>query len=122
MLERKAWSSLTREVTHTAFISSQDRAPDGAWYVPFCTGVALLEGGQLLVISHIGSEPDADSLEHFERSSHGRERLITDGIYECAGVSIHIDPIVKILIHAYGPQSLKYLLAAFSNLIEHSSR
>lgn len=121
MSEKGTWTSEAREIAHTAFLGSQAAAPEKYWYVPYRTGVALLEDEQSLIVSHIGRAPEIDLPEYFTHRTNGRTSLTTDGIYECAGVSVQVEPFLKILIHAHGVHSLSHLMEAFLDLIDRAS-
>jgi len=108
-------------VARNAFLSHQRGAPDGYWDVPYRSGVAILhtaeDEGRSLVVSHLGKESEDRSVESFWMETGNRNALITSDVHECVGLSLCIDPWVKLLIHAQGAESLSNLATELMYLL-----
>lgn len=102
-IETARWSDVSQEVSVNAILTAQKYAKPGAWYVPYKTGILLVDG-HALIATHIG-EDAGESFVFFTKLSRIRTNLMTDGIYDCAGFTLEMDRL-KLLIHAFGASSL----------------
>lgn len=116
MSDRERWSDESRETSINGVLTSQKYADTGYWYVPYKTAIALEGTGSGTIMSHLGCESDYPIVDSFRFHKYNRAHLMTNGVYDCAALSIHTDDNLKVLLHAYGSLSLKALLL---QVIEH---
>lgn len=113
--ETQRWSNPQKEIAINYFFSHQNNGDAKSIYVPTHAGV-LLHNDSIHVASSIGSNEVDPHISIFSLVDKQKTGLETDGLYDCAALTISNQKDIKLLIHAQGSNSL---LTLFHSLQEH---